>query len=106
MPRPSIAFDRGEMVSQLRGELSRVCSAAHQAVLFIHPGYNTDSALWSQVQRLKQLNRLHRYRNARCVIDRTSAKIPGIQVPRYDDDLFRMFAPLEIGDDVIARGIR
>ena len=54
------------------------------------------------MELLQNLGGLHGDRNAGAVIDRAGAEIPRIEMSGNDDDLLRMFAAFEVGDDVVA----
>ncbi len=59
-----------------------------------------------QVQLLNELRGFHCDCDARSVIDRARSQVPGIQMPRDDDHLLRMFGSFEVSHDVIAQHVR
>ena len=58
-----------------------------------------------QAKLLDEIRHLHRYGHPRSVVDRTRAKIPGIEMSRDNDDLLGMFGSLQIGDHVVTHGV-
>ena len=58
-----------------------------------------------QAELLDEIRHLHRDGHARPVVDRARAEIPGIEMPRDNDDLLGMLGSLQVGDHVVAHGV-
>src|SRR5215472_18714130 len=100
MTRPVIAFNRGEVVGDFCYMILSIGLTADPSVLLTHPCDDSDSALRVQIQRPKYLHRLHGDNYPGCVVNRTGSQVPGIEMSRDDDNLFRVLAAFEVGDDV------
>ena len=51
---------------------------------------------------LDQMRCFHCDGDTGAIIDRACSQVPGIKMPRDDYDLLRMFASLDVGDDICA----
>src|SRR5215472_1679364 len=102
MTRPVIAFNRGKMVGDFCYMILSIGLTADPSVLLTHPGNDSDRALRVQIQLPKYLHRLHGDNYPCCVVHRTGSQVPGIEMPRDDDNLFWVLAAFEVGDDVRA----
>ena len=60
----------------------------------------------ADMQPLKKFGGRHGDDDARAVVDGAATEVPGIEMTGDDDDLLGMLAALEIGDDVVAGGVR
>ena len=105
MRRPGIALDRGRGAKEFGRVILGVGLAAGAAAFFVHPRNHSQSALRMQVKLLQNLGRFHRDHHAGAVVDCARAQIPRIEMSRDHDELFGMFAALQVGDDVVA-GLR
>src|ERR1700757_3535715 len=49
----------------------------------------------------QNFGRFHGNHDSRGIVDGAGSEVPGIEVSGDDDDLLRMFAALQVGDDVV-----
>src|SRR5579864_5140291 len=53
------------------------------------------------MKSLHYLGGFHRDHHSSGIVDGAGSEVPGIEVSGDDDDLLRMFAALQVGDDVV-----
>ena len=58
------------------------------------------------MQVLNQMGRFHGNCDAGAVIDGTGAEVPGIEVARNNNNLFRLFTAFDVGNDVGTFAVR
>src|SRR6266542_3925757 len=58
------------------------------------------------MQAVNKLSSLHCNHHARSIVNRSCTEVPGIEVPRNYDDLFRMLRSFQVRDHVVSLGFR
>src|SRR2546423_4941319 len=106
MTGAGIALDCRNMIDHLRGMGFAVSFMAASAVFFVHPGNHAQGTPRMEMKPLQKFGGGHRDYDTGTVINGAAAEIPRIKMARDDDDLFGMLASLEVGDDVVANGVR
>src|SRR5579864_3858797 len=101
-----IAFNCGKVVGDFRLMILGIGISAYASELLTHPCDDSDTALRPQIQLPKHLDRLHGHNYTGPIINGASSQVPGIEMSRDDDDLFRVFSAFEVSDDVVAHGVR
>ena len=87
--------------------LFHIASRAEQSLLFAAPQRHPDGPARLHTDRLQNAHRFHDYGRAGCIVSRTGAGVPGIEMRPQHDDLFPelFIRARDFGDDVVAEGI-
>src|ERR1019366_7873560 len=101
-----VALDGGDVVRKFRGVSLGIGLVSAAAIFLVHPGDDAQRAAGADMQALEQFGGRHGDDDARAVVDGAATDVPGIEMTGDNDDLLGMLAALEIGDDVVAGGVR
>src|ERR1017187_8992649 len=96
----------GDVVRKFRGVSLGIGLVSAAAIFLVHPGDDAQRAARADMQPLKQFGGRHGDDNPRAVVDGAATEVPGIEMTGDNDVLLGMLAALEVGDNVVAGGVR